>query len=114
MVAVTTAFVAAFANPGTLQRHSDAPRRVVTVPAVALSPDDVTDDSSQTPVLEACALLAALVILVRPREVAWWVHQVDEADSSGPSGGDEPCRAATAAIAWSSPFSPPTSQGSIR
>ena len=98
MVAVTAAFVAAFATPGTLHRYSDAPRPVVNVPTVALSPDDATDDSSPSPVLEACALLAALVILVRPREVAWWVHQVDEADSSRPfRRGDEPCRAPPAA-----------------
>ena len=94
MIAVTAAFVSAFATPGTVQRHSGAPHPAVTVPTIALSADDVTDDTSPSPVLEACALLAAFVILVRPRQPAWWVHPVDEADSSRPfRRGDEPCRA---------------------
>jgi hypothetical protein len=94
MIAVTAAFVSAYATPATVQRHSGAPRPAVNVPVIALSADDVTDDTSPSPVLEACALLAVLVILVRPREAAWWVHPVDEADSCRPfRRGDQPCRA---------------------
>jgi len=65
----------------------------VGVATALTSSDDATDDIG-SPVLEVFALLAVLLVLVRPRETSWQVLQVDQGDSSRPfRHGDEPCRA---------------------
>jgi hypothetical protein len=96
-VALSAAFVVALATPGSL-RHGDASRPAVSAATSLTSPDDATDDGAPSPVTEACALLAVLLVVVRRLESSWQVHSVDEADSSRPfRRGDEPCRAPPAA-----------------